>query len=434
MKLKKSTKTILNVAVAVLAVVFIFWLDDNSAQNAMLDSVLQKGAIMAVVAVSMNLVNGFTGLFSLGQAGFMAIGAYVTAILTIPVEAVEGVYYVSGMNSGILGFKEMIASSPEWFQSAFPFLALIIGGLVAALFASLIGFAVLRLKSDYLAIATLGFSEIIRAIFSSPQLDTITNGSYGLSKIPDYPSLFGLPSTLTLYLVAFLCIGFMVLLIKSSYGRAFKAIREDEIAAESMGISLFKHKESSFVISSFFAAVAGGLLAMFMRSIEAKTFSVTFTYEILLIVVIGGIGSVTGSVLAAFLYTAAKEWWLRFFDSPLTIGGWEVPLFRTGFRMVVFSVLLMVVVLFYRRGLMGNKEFSWEGFLGFFKRLGLRIGRLFKKRPAAQAAGGETVTEETLAAVQAQPQKAPEKEAPAEPEAPPEQGAQSEQTPGGDER
>lgn len=397
MKLKKSTKTILNIAVAVVAVVFLFWLDANSAKQAMLSTVLEKGAILAIVAVSMNLVNGFTGLFSLGQAGFMAIGAYVTAILTIPVEAVQGVYYVSGMNSSILGFKEMIAASPEWFQSIFPFLALIIGGLVAALFASLIGFAVLRLKSDYLAIATLGFSEIIRAIFASPQLDTITNGSYGLSKIPDYPSIFGLPSSLTPYIIAFVCIGFMVLLIRSSYGRAFKAIREDEIAAESMGISLFKHKEMSFVISSFFAAVAGGLLAMFMRSIEAKTFSVTFTYEILLIVVIGGIGSVTGSVLAAFLYTAAKEWWLRFFDSPLTIFGWDVPLFRTGFRMVVFSVLLMVVVLFYRRGLMGNKEFSWEGFLGFFKKIGLWFIRLFKKKPAVEtAAASSPVPEEAV--------------------------------------
>ena len=112
----------------------------------------------------------------------------------------------------------------------------------------------------------------------------------------------------------------MVLLINSSYGRAFKAIREDEVAAEAMGISLFRHKELSFVVSSFFTAISGGLLAMFMRSIEAKTFSIALTYDILLIVVIGGIGSVSGSVLSAFLVTASKEWWLRFFDQPLTIG------------------------------------------------------------------------------------------------------------------
>jgi branched-chain amino acid transport system permease protein len=153
-----------------------------------------------------------------------------------------------------------------------------------------------------------------------------------------------------------------VLLINSSYGRAFKAIREDEIAAEAMGISLYKHKEMSFVISSFFSAVAGGMLAMYMRSIEAKTFSITLTYDILLIVVIGGIGSVTGSVVSAFLVTAAKEWWLRFFDQPLTLFGVQIPLFRTGFRMVIFSILLMVVVLIYRKGLFGTNEFSWEAF------------------------------------------------------------------------
>jgi branched-chain amino acid transport system permease protein len=145
------------------------------------------------------------------------------------------------------------------------------------------------------------------------------------------------------------------------------AIREDEIAAEAMGISLFKHKSMSFIISSFFSALAGGLLAMYMRSIEAKTFSITLTYDILLIVVIGGIGSVTGSVLGAFLVTASKEWWLRFFDQPLELFGWNVPLFRTGFRMVIFSILLMVVVLIYRRGLMGTNEFSWDRIFGRFK-------------------------------------------------------------------
>ena len=118
---------------------------------------------------------------------------------------------------------------------------------------------------------------------------------------------------------------------------------------------------------------------MFMRSIEAKTFSITLTYDILLIVVIGGLGSVTGSVLSAFIVTASKEWWLRFFDQPLIIGGWQVPLFRTGFRMVIFSLLLMIVVLFYRQGLMGNKEFTWDGLARFLRKLG--------KKPA-QAKGG----------------------------------------------
>ena len=136
---------------------------------------------------------------------------------------------------------------------------------------------------------------------------------------------------------------------------------------EAMGINLFKTKELSFVISSFFAGISGGMLAMFMRSIDSKTFQVSLTYDILLIVVIGGIGSVTGSVLGAFLVTVGREL-LRFFDEPLAIAGIDIPLFRPGFRMVIFSILLMVVVLFYSRGLMGTKEWSWDGIFSFLQR------------------------------------------------------------------
>ena len=352
--MKKAIPWGASLILAALLSVWMIGLESDTIGNGMLITVLQKSAILAVVACAMNLLNGFTGLFSLGQAGFMSIGAYVTAILTIPTKILDGVYYMNGIDPGIKALRVWMDSMPAWVQGCYPFLALLAGGIVAAIFAAIIGYPVLRLKSDYLAIATLGFSEIIRAIISSPQLDTITNGSYGLNKVPTFSS------TLIFFIVAFLCIGVIVLMIKSSYGRAFKAIREDEIAAEAMGINLLKHKQMSFVTSSFFTAIAGGMLAMFMRSISAKTFSVTLTYDILLIVVIGGIGSITGSILSAFLVTASKEWWLRFFDAPLVIGGWEVPLFRSGFRMVVFSVLLMVVVLFYRKGLMGTREFSWN--------------------------------------------------------------------------
>mgnify|MGYP001100720254 CR=1 FL=1 len=374
MNIKKNH--IYSLVTVVLLMLFLFWLNANRLQNGMLVSILQKGVILALVAVSMNLLNGFTGLFSLGQAGFMSIGAYTTAILLIPVQNLDGVYYMNGVHPGIRAFKMMVASSPEFIQIVFPFIALLMGGLLAAFAAAIVGVAVLRLKSDYLAIATLGLSEIVRAIFSSPQFDQITNGSYGLNKIPNFPSMLwgAIPSLITPFIVVAICIVVMVLLINSSYGRAFKAIREDEIAAEAMGINLFKHKSMSFIISSFFSAVAGGLLAMYMRSIEAKTFSITLTYDILLIVVIGGIGSVTGSVLGAFLVTAAKEWWLRFFDQPLFIGSFQVPLFRTGFRMVIFSLLLMIVVLIYRRGIMGTNEFSWDRILGRLKRKSKKEG------------------------------------------------------------
>ena len=154
-------------------------------------------------------------------------------------------------------------------------------------------------------------------------------------------------------LLAGICIFLIVLLINSSYGRAFKAIRDDEIAAEAMGVNLAKHKSLSFVISSFFAGVSGALFAMFATTVQAKVFTSAMTYEILLIVVIGGIGSVSGSCIASFLYIACSEWWLRFLDNEAYIGAFKVPLLRNGFRMVVFSIIIMIVVLFFRKGIMG---------------------------------------------------------------------------------
>lgn len=355
MTLKKFTKTILTVIVVGLLIGWLFMLEQDPRKNGYIIKILERSVIYAVVAVAMNLMNGFTGLFSLGQAGFMALGAYTVGILTIPVEARANVYYISG-----------IAPWLEKIEVHY-LVALILGGVIAAIFAALIGVLILKLRSDYLAIATLGFAEIIRSVIASPQMDTITNGSYGLKKILRFDTIF------TPFILAFVCILIMVMILRSSYGRAFMAIREDEIAAEAMGINLFKHKELSFVISSFFTGVAGGMLAMFMGSIDSATFRITLTYDILLIVVLGGLGSVSGSILAAFLVTAGREW-LRFFDEPLAIGGVTIPLFRPGFRMVIFSILLMLVVLFYRRGIMGDKEFSWDAIATFFVRLGRKKG------------------------------------------------------------
>jgi branched-chain amino acid transport system permease protein len=352
--MRKEIRWALSAAAIALLALALIYLETHQKSNLMLYTVLQKGAILAIAAVSMNLLNGFTGLFSLGQAGFMAIGAYVTAILTIPAVKLPGVYYAAGITDAITGLRGMMDTAPQWLLAYYPYLALVAGGLAAVLFAALIGYPVLRLKSDYLAIATLGFSEIVRAIIASPQLNRITNGSYGLKSIPKLQSL---PVT---FIISGVCISAVVLLIHSSYGRAFRAIRNDEVAAEAMGVNLAKHKQLSFIISSFFTAVAGGMLAMYMRSISSSTFMVSLTYDVLLIIVIGGIGSVTGSVISAFLVTAAREWWLRFFDEPQTLFGWDVPLFRPGFRMVIFSILLMVVVLFYQRGLMGSREFTWD--------------------------------------------------------------------------
>ena len=342
-------------------------------------TVLKKGAVYSLVAVSMNLLNGFTGLFSLGQAGFMLLGAYTYAILTVPMAAKDQVYYLYGGSAVKFSLVDMFQSllgSAGFGGGLALVLAVLVGlilaGLVAALFAALIGLPVLRLKSDYLAIATLGFAEILRAIFQWQTLGPITNGANMIKGFPTF-SDFNIKngagqvilrlSTFVPFLVAIICIALIVLLINSSYGRAFKAIRDDEIAAEAMGINLFKHKEMSFVISSFFAGVGGALLAMFQTTVQAMAFKSAMTYEILLIVVIGGIGSVTGSVLASFLFIACSEWWLRFLDAETYIGAFKVPLLRAGFRKVVFSIIIMAVVLFYRQGIMGDRELNFDRIL-----------------------------------------------------------------------
>lgn len=351
----KKTKTICSIIACLAIAAFIMYVGEEVSSSSMLRTVLQLGTIYALVAVSMNLLNGFTGLFSLGQAGFMAIGAYTYAVLTIPVDKKANVYYLYGITDSLANVE-----LPLW-------VGLIAGGLLAALLAAIVGAPVLRLKSDYFAIATLGFSEIVRILVGSSPFNRITNGSLGLNNIPGNPSYY------TPFIVAAICITIIVLLLTSSYGRAFKAIREDEIAAEAMGIRLSTHKQMAFIISSFFTGISGALLAMYLGAITSTTFPIMLTYNILLIIVIGGMGSVTGSILAAFLVTAAKEWWLRFLDQTMMIGDFQVPLLRTGFRMVVFSLILMLVVLFWRRGIMGQKEFSWDGLINFFKRIRKRF-------------------------------------------------------------
>ena len=357
----------------VLALTLITMVLENvMSPGSLLFTVIKKGAVYSLVAVSMNLLNGFTGLFSLGQAGFMLLGAYAYAIFMIPDAAREGVYYLFGGSSVHFSFQEM-------FQHLFGasgfgggvslvlgvLVAIIFAGLVAALFAYLIGLPVLRLKSDYLAIATLGFAEILRAIFQWQALGKVTNGANILKGYPTFADfnitnasgkvLFRLSAVMPI-LLAGGCIFIIILLINSSYGRAFKAIRDDEIAAEAMGVNLEKHKSLSFVISSFFAGVSGALFAMFATTVQAKVFTSAMTYEILLIVVIGGIGSITGSVLTSFLYIAALEWLLRGLDTGKFLGITAPGLFKNGFRMAVISVIIMVVVLFFRKGIMGDKE------------------------------------------------------------------------------
>lgn len=368
---KIKTGSLLNLCALLVLCAVIVVIDLTSNSYDMIVKVLQKVCVYAIVAVSMNLLNGFTGLFSLGQAGFMLLGAYTCSIFIIPADMREMVYQFSG--------KPILSAE-------LPLLvAILLGGLVAAFFAFLIGLPVLKLKSDYLAIATLGFAEIIRTVIQWDKLGPLTNGSFPLSRLKTFRSvLAGTPfeklSLVTPYfLFAAVCVLIIILVIRSTYGRAFKAVRDDEIAAEAMGIGLAKHKMLSFVISSFFAGIGGALFAIYQGSVSAAPFTSAMTYEILLIVVIGGIGSITGSVLASLLFVASSEWWLRGLDSGSFLG-LELPLFRNGFRLVVFSVIIMIFVLFFRKGIMGTKEFSVVGIGNAFVRFGKWFAGIFKKK------------------------------------------------------
>ena len=375
----KKRNTILSIIGIAVLLIVVYILDVTipaTSQWKMLVSVIEKGSVYALVACSMNLLNGFTGLFSLGQAGFMLIGAYAYAIFQIPADQHDAVYQYFEGGAIKWGLSEVLSGSLGVFgQYIGMFIPMIFAGLLAGVIAFLIGIPVLRLKSDYLAIATLGFAEIVRAFFQWNTLGPITNGSNVLRKYTVYNN------AIFPVIVSGICIALIMLLINSSYGRAFKAIRDDEIAAEAMGVNLFKHKELSFVISSFFAGIGGALLAMFQTTIQATPFTSNMTYEILLIVVIGGIGSITGSVIGAFLFIACSEWWLRGLDAGqwLFISG---NFMRPGFRKVVFAVVIMCIVLFYAKGIMGNREFSWDGIFNWFKTFPERLKAWPAKRKA----------------------------------------------------
>ena len=365
-KEQQKRQNMISLAAVLAFLVLVFVLDQvikPTDSMSMLLTVLQKGSVYALAAVSMNLLNGFTGLFSLGHAGFMLIGAYTYAIFSIPSTARDTVYQY--FNAAVrISFPELLGSALGPVGTVLGVaVSVLLAGLVAALFAYLIGLPVLRLKSDYLAIATLGFAEIIRAIFQWKKLVALTNGSNLLksfARINTFKLTVGGTtlsfSTFVPVLIATICIALIVLLVNSTYGRAFKAIRDDEIAAEAMGVDLAKHKMLSFCTSCFFAGISGAMMAMVLSIAQANNFKAAMTYEILLMVVLGGIGSISGSVIGALLFISASEWWLRGLDMGKFLGIKAPDVFRNGFRLVVFSIIIMIVVLFFRKGIMGDKE------------------------------------------------------------------------------
>lgn len=343
--MKQSTKLLLNILFLLLVAGVIYW--SNSALDSFKLTIMTLCGINLILTLSLNLINGFTGQFSLGHAGFMAIGAYVMAIFTMPPAAKEMNWF----------------AVPIWgplHNLQVPFLvALLLAGAVAALFGFLIGLPVLRLRGDYLAIATLGFAEVIRIVIINAK--PLTNGALGLKAIPTVNNVY-----FWVWGAAIVTIIFTMGLINSSYGLALKAITEDEVAAEAMGVNLYYHKQLSFTLSAFFAGVGGALLGNFLGTVDPSMFTFMVTFNILLIVVIGGLGSITGSVLGAIIITIFMEW-LRIVEYPMNIGSIHLDGIP-GMRMVIFSFMLVLVIVFWQQGLLGKREFSWEGLFNLFKK------------------------------------------------------------------
>ncbi len=273
--------------------------------------------IMITLAVSLNLINGFAGQFSLGHAGFMAIGAYTAAIITTYLST-HGVA-MTGI-AGILGFL----------------IALIMGGLLAAIAGLGVGIPSLRLSGDYLAIVTLGFNEIIRVILQNVDFTIkgtdYVGGARGMSVLP-------LTTFTWVFIVAAVTIFCVENLVNSTYGRGFLAVRDDEVAAEAMGVDTTKFKVRAFVVGAFFAGMGGGLFAHSNYLITPLDFSFLTSVDIVVIVILGGMGSTIGVVLAAILLTTLSEL-LR-----------SVP----EFRMIIYSLLLIILMISRPQGLFGER-------------------------------------------------------------------------------
>jgi branched-chain amino acid transport system permease protein len=279
--------------------------------NAYYLDVITGVGINIILAVSLNLINGYTGQFSLGHAGFMAVGAYTAAAIT-KFAGPQLLSVLGGGNSFTTGLLFLVA--------------LIAGGVMAAVAGLFVGVPSLRLKGDYLAIVTLGFGEIIRVIFRNIEW---LGGSLGLTGIPPYTNFFWVFSfaAITVYVVA--C------MVNSTYGRGFIAVHDDEVAAEAMGLNATKYKIIAFVIGAFFAGTAGGMYGHFKLSIDPKGFDFIKSIEIVVMVILGGMGNTVGVIIAAVLLTLLPEI-LR-------------PVAE--YRMMLYSLLLIILMLTRPQGL-----------------------------------------------------------------------------------
>ncbi len=295
-----------------IVVSFVVSLFSENIDDYVLNILIMIG-INVILAVSLNLVNGHTGQFSLGHAGFMAVGAYAATAVTL-----------------FTGLTEMLPG-PLLF-----IIALVAGGLAAAACGLIVGIPSLRLRGDYLAIVTLGFGEIIRVIIQNTDA---LGGPRGLSSIPQYTNFFWVfaLASLTIYVIS--C------LVESTYGRGFLAVRDDEVAAEAMGINTTKYKVTAFVLGAFFAGIAGGLYAHYFQYITPEGFNFLKSVEIVIMVILGGMGSTIGVTLAAIGLTVLNEF-LREAEQ---------------YRMIIFALALIIIMILRPQGLIGDVGWFRKG-------------------------------------------------------------------------
>lgn len=291
--------------------------------------VLSVIAINIILAVSLNLTNGISGDFSLGHAAFMAIGAYTSAVLTLPVR----------MKAIVL------PDLPAWLgQLEVPFVfALVLGALLAALIAALVGTPVLRLRGHYLSVATLGLMVIVQVVALNWQ--PVTRGARGINGLPPFTT------PLWAYGAMLLTVGIIWRVVHSPLGRAMIAVREDELGAACRGVRVFRTRLAAFIIGAAFASIAGGLWAHLITAITPASFSFLLTFNVVAMVVIGGMGSISGSIAGAVLLTLLPEL-LRRVETSLALGG--QPLY--GLSQVVIALLMLGVMIFRPGGLFGREE------------------------------------------------------------------------------
>jgi branched-chain amino acid transport system permease protein len=292
--------------------------------------------IFIILAASYNLINGITGQFSLEPNGFVAIGAYVTSLCLLSEDLKWELFQLEDPAPWVLALNTSLVP------------ALLLSGVVATFVAVCLAIPVFRVRGDYLAIVTLGFGFIIKVFaINSPE---ITNGSIGLNEIPSVINIYWTGG------IAIITVVVMLNIIYSKYGRAMKAVRDDEDAASAIGINTFKIKTLAFGTSAFFEGIGGGLLAVLLTTISPDLFTFFLTFQLLIIIVLGGLGSMSGAIIGTVLVIGGSEW-LRFLDDSLNIFGYVTDA-HPGLRMVVFSLILIIVMLFAREGIMGKREFS----------------------------------------------------------------------------